>query len=53
MVGRTFRGLNIGVAPEARLASALVLPGGSGSFAQIIAGMQWAVNQRLSGTCPF
>jgi subtilisin family serine protease len=45
MVGRTFRGTNIGVAPEARLASALVLPGGSGSFAQIIAGMQWAVSQ--------
>jgi subtilisin family serine protease len=45
IVGRTFRGVNIGVAPEARLASALVLPGGSGSFAQIIAGMQWAIGQ--------
>jgi subtilisin family serine protease len=45
MVGRTFRGVNIGVAPEARLASALVLPGGSGTFAQIIAGMQWAIGQ--------
>jgi subtilisin family serine protease len=45
MVGRTFRGVNIGVAPEARLASALVLPGGTGSFAQIVAGMQWAVGQ--------
>jgi hypothetical protein len=41
--GRTTRGINIGVAPGARLASALVLNGGSGSFAQIIAGMQWAV----------
>ncbi len=43
--GRTFRGVNIGVAPDARLASALVLPGGGGTFAQIIAGMQWAVDQ--------
>jgi subtilisin family serine protease len=43
MVGRSFRGVNIGVAPMAQLASALVLPGGSGSFAQIIAGMQWVV----------
>jgi bacillopeptidase F len=45
MVGRTFNGVNIGVAPEARLASALVLPGGTGTFAQIIAGMQWAIGQ--------
>jgi len=45
MVGRTFNGVNIGVAPEARLASALVLPGGGGTFAQIIAGMPWAIGQ--------
>ena len=45
LVGRTFRGVNIGVAPEARLASALVLPGGSGSLAQIIGGMQWTISQ--------
>jgi subtilisin family serine protease len=45
IVGRTFKGVNIGVAPAARLASALVLPGGSGSFAQIIAGMQWTIDQ--------
>ncbi len=43
--GRNYRGVNIGVAPNAQLASALVLPGGSGSFAQIVAGMQWAVAQ--------
>ena len=43
--GQNFRGLNIGVAPRAELASALVLPGGGGSFAQIIAGMQWTVDQ--------
>jgi subtilisin family serine protease len=45
IVGRTFNGTNIGVAPKAQLASALVLPGGSGTFAQIIAGMQWAIGQ--------
>ncbi|MEV0619067.1 S8 family serine peptidase [Nonomuraea sp. NPDC050404] len=45
LVGRTVRGLNIGVAPEARLLSALVLPGGSGTFAQIVAGMEWAIRQ--------
>jgi len=43
--GRTFRGVNMGVAPDAKVASALVLPGGGGTFAQIIAGMQWAVTQ--------
>ena len=43
--GRSFRGTNLGVAPEARLASALVLPGGSGTFAQIIGGMQWAIGE--------
>jgi subtilisin family serine protease len=45
MVGRTFDGTNIGVAPKAQLASALVLPNGSGTFAQIVAGMQWAISQ--------
>jgi subtilisin family serine protease len=45
ILGSSVRGVNIGVAPHARLASALVLPGGSGTFAQIIAGMQWAVGQ--------
>ena len=45
--GRTFRGVNIGVAPDARLASALVLPGGGGTFAQIIGGMQWAISQNV------
>ncbi len=38
--GRSFNGINIGVAPEAMLCSANVLPGGSGTFAQIIGGMQ-------------
>jgi subtilisin family serine protease len=45
ILGRSYRGVNIGVAPQAQLASALVLPGGSGTFAQIIAGMQWTIRQ--------
>ena len=36
-------GEHIGVAPETELMHGLVLPGGSGSFAQIIGGMEWAV----------
>jgi subtilisin family serine protease len=46
--GRNYNGINIGVAPEAQLASALVLPGGGGTFAQIVAGMQWAVTQNVN-----
>lgn len=45
--GRNYDGINIGVAPEAQLASALVLTGISGSFAQIVAGMQWAIDQNV------
>jgi len=33
----------IGVAPGATLMHCLVLPGGSGTFAQVLAGMQWTV----------
>jgi subtilisin family serine protease len=33
----------IGVAPGAWLMHALVLPGGTGTFAQVIAGMEWAI----------
>ncbi|MCL0097943.1 S8 family serine peptidase, partial [Dehalococcoidia bacterium] len=33
----------IGVAPGAWLMHALILPGGSGTCAQVIAGMQWAI----------
>jgi len=33
----------IGVAPGATLMHGLVLPGGSGTFAQVLAGMQWTV----------
>jgi subtilisin family serine protease len=48
LVGRSFNGVNIGVAPDARLASALVLPGGSGTYTQIVAGMQWALDQGVN-----
>ncbi len=34
----------IGVAPGAKLMSALVLPQGSGSFASVLAGIEWAVS---------
>ncbi len=37
-------GNRVGVAPDARLLSALVLPGGEGTFAQVIAGMQWVLD---------
>ncbi len=37
-------GNTVGVAPDARLISALVLPGGEGTFAQVIAGMQWVLD---------
>ena len=39
LVGKT-----VGVAPDAKLLSALVLPGGEGTFAQVIAGMQWMLD---------
>ncbi len=34
----------IGVAPGATLMHGLVLPGGSGTFAEVLAGIEWAVN---------
>ncbi len=36
----------IGVAPGAWLMHALILPGGSGTFAQVIAGMEWTIAPR-------
>jgi subtilisin family serine protease/nitrous oxidase accessory protein NosD len=38
-------GTAVGVAPDAAMMHGLVLPEGTGSFAQIIAGMQWAVEE--------
>ncbi|MBM7786482.1 S8 family serine peptidase [Tenggerimyces flavus] len=36
-------GTQIGVAPGAELMAGLVIPAGSGTIAQVIAGMQWAI----------
>lgn len=36
-------GTAIGVAPGAEMMHGLVIPGGGGSFAQVAAGMQWAI----------
>lgn len=47
ILGRNFNGTNIGVAPDAKLYSALVLNGGFGTFAQIVAGMQWCLTQNV------
>ncbi len=37
-------GAKVGVAPDAKILSALVLPNGEGTFAQVIAGMQWVLD---------
>jgi subtilisin family serine protease len=37
----------IGVAPEADLAVALVLNGGTGTVAQILAGLEWAIEKNV------
>jgi len=44
VLGGEASGTAIGVAPNAKLMHALILPGGSGTFTQVVAGMQWAVN---------
>jgi hypothetical protein len=41
--GGAASGTAIGVAPGAELMHGLVIPGGGGSFAQVAAGMQWAM----------
>ncbi|MEO3867960.1 S8 family serine peptidase [Nonomuraea sp. B12E4] len=43
IAGGNASGTQIGVAPGAELMAGLVIPGGSGTLAQVIAGMQWAV----------
>lgn len=48
IVGGDASGRWIGVAPEAKIAAALVLKGAQGgTHAQILAGMEWAINQRV------
>ncbi len=43
-LGGDTQNILIGVAPGATLMHGLVLPGGSGTFAQVLAGIQWAVD---------
>jgi subtilisin family serine protease len=44
VAGGNASGQWIGVAPEAEIAAGLVLKGGSGTYAQILAGMDWAIS---------
>ncbi len=44
MIGGSASGWEIGVAPEANLMHGLVIPGGSGSFAQVAGGMEWIID---------
>jgi hypothetical protein len=44
VLGGNASGTDIGMAPEATLMHALVLPGGGGSFAQVTAGIEWCVS---------
>jgi subtilisin family serine protease len=46
VAGQNVSGVPVfGVAPNAKLMNGLVLSGGNGTFAQIIGGMQWAVEE--------
>jgi subtilisin family serine protease len=44
MIGGNASGYDIGVAPGANLMHGLVIPGGSGTFTQVAAGMEWIVD---------
>ncbi|MBD3271215.1 MAG: S8 family serine peptidase, partial [Elusimicrobia bacterium] len=44
MVGGNAGGTHIGVAPDAELLSAMVLNGGSGTFAQVLGGIEWVID---------
>lgn len=44
VMGDDASGTQIGVAPDAELMAGLVLPGGEGTLAQVIAGMEWAAD---------
>ncbi|MFF8883539.1 S8 family serine peptidase [Streptomyces flaveolus] len=43
IAGGDASGTQIGVSPDAELMGGLVIPGGNGSLAQVVAGMQWAI----------
>ncbi len=44
MIGGSASGYDIGVAPDADLMHGLVIPGGSGTFAQVVGGMEWIID---------
>ncbi|MFA4948870.1 MAG: S8 family serine peptidase, partial [Candidatus Krumholzibacteriia bacterium] len=44
VVGGSASGYAIGVAPGARFMHGLVIPGGSGTFAQVAGGMEWIID---------
>ena len=44
VLGGDASGIAIGVAPDAILMHGLVIPGGGGTFAQVVAGMEWAID---------
>ena len=44
MIGGNASGYDIGVAPGANLIHGLVIPGGSGTFVQVAAGMEWIID---------
>lgn len=44
MIGGNASGYDIGVAPGAQLIHGLVIPGGSGTFAQVAGGMEWIID---------
>ena len=43
-IGGSASGYSIGVAPGAHLMHGLVIPGGSGTFAQVAGGMEWIID---------
>jgi subtilisin family serine protease len=47
IAGGNASGRWIGIAPEAEIAAALVLNGGSGTDAQVLAGIDWAIDQKV------
>jgi len=50
IAGGNAGGTDIGVAPGARLMGAIVLPGGGGTWAQVMGGMEWAADPDSSST---
>jgi len=46
IAGRAVQGKSVGMAPEAKLASALVIEGGN-AVARVLGGMDWAVGQQV------